>query len=265
MRLPSEARIRAPEFPPGTAWLNTASPPRMRELRGDRIALVEFFDVGRVNSHRTLPYLCAWHDRYGEQGLQVIGVHCPGYSFGIDRELVEAGVARMGIPYPVALDSAFEIWRAYGNKGWPGRYLFGGDGLLRWAQYGEGDYAACELAIQDELAALDPAFTPPAPLDPVRPEDAEGVLLSPQTADIALPGASDRLELEGDWSPGEDYLEAASAGATARVRSFSAGGAYAVTAGTGVAAPGVHRTDGSVQAPAAGFRLYGFQFTPQAQ
>ena len=38
--------------------------------------------------------------------------------------------------------------------------------------------------------------------------DEEGALLAPQTADIALPSDRDRLELEGDWVDGQDWIEA---------------------------------------------------------
>jgi hypothetical protein len=261
MRVPDDARIRAPEFPPATAWLN-GGPLRMRELEGSRATLVEFFDLARVNSHRTLPYLRAWDDRYRDRGLQVVGVHAPGYSFSADPGLVAHVIERLEIAYPVAIDSAFEIWRAYGNRGWPGRYLFDPAGMLRWVQYGEGEYVGCERAIQDALTGLDPGFAPPPPLAPVRPEDAEGALLAPQTADVALPRDRERLALDGDWSEGEDYLEAGAAGARARVRSYSAGEAHAVVAGTGVAEPGIRICDGEVEAPGPGFRLYGFQFTP---
>jgi hypothetical protein len=261
VRPPEGADIRAPEFPPRADWLNVAML-RMAKLVGRQATLIEFFDIARVNSHRTLPYLREWHARYGERGLRVVGVHSPGYSFGVDRELVEGAVAEMGIEYAVLLDPGFELWREYANKGWPARYLFDVDGVLRYVHYGEGDYLDCERAIQEALLEIDGALELPEPLAPLRPEDADGVLLEPQTADIALPGDRDRLELDGDWSEGEDYLESGAPGARARVRSFAAGGAYAVVAGAGVERPGVHAGDGSVEAPAAGFRLYGFQFTP---
>jgi hypothetical protein len=260
VRPPAAAEIRAPEFPAHLEWLNVAML-RMSKLVGRNAALIEFIDFARVNSHRTLPYLKAWHERYHESGLRVIGVHCPGYSFGVDPELVRRWVEAEEIEFAVALDPGFEIWREYGNQGWPGRYLFDGSGLLRWVHYGEGDYQGSELAIQEALRDLDPEFVAPEPLMPVRPEDAEGVLLEPQTADIAVPRDLARLELDGRWSEGEDFVEALDAGARARVRSFSAGAAYAVLAGEGVE-PGIHESDGEVVAAAPGFRLYGFQFTP---
>lgn len=260
VRPPAEASIRAPEFPPQSDWLN-GPPLRMTKLIGRGATLVEFFDVARINSHRTLPYLLGWHARYADAGLRVVGIHCPGYSLGVERAVVEPEVERMGIEYPVLLDPGFYAWRAYGNQGWPGRYLFGVDGILRWMHYGEGEYAAAERAIQEALLEIDPGLDLPEPLEPVRPEDADGVLLTPQTADVALPGGRERLDLTGDWTAGEDYLEATATGAQARVRSFTAGAAYAVLGGA-IERSGLHETDGTVTAEAPGLRLYGFQFTP---
>lgn len=242
-------------------WLNVAFL-RMAKLVGREATLIEFFDVARINSHRTLPYLREWHSRYSGHGLRVIGVHCPGYSFGIDRDLVERAVERLGIEYAVLLDPGFEVWREYDNKGWPGRYLFDVDGRLRYIHYGEGDYLDCERAIQEAVVAIDPSFEAPEPMAPVRPEDAEGVRLTAQTADISLPADRDRLELGGDWNEGEDYLEASAPGTSATVRSFNAGAAYAVVAGAGADEPGLRESDGTVEASTAGFRLHGFQFTP---
>jgi hypothetical protein len=243
-------------------WVNVAFL-RMIKLVRHEATLIEFFDVARVNSHRTLPYLREWHARYGDKGLRVIGVHCPGYSFGVEREVVERAIEEMGIEYAVLLDPGFEVWREYANKGWPGRYLFDVEGKLRSIHYGEGDYLDCERAIQEVLREIDGSLELPEPMAPVRPEDDEGVLLEAQTADIALPSGRDRLELTGEWTAGEDYLEAASAGATARPASYSAGAAYAVLAGAGVERPGLHEGDGEVVADQAGLRLFGYQFTPK--
>ena len=239
-------------------WLNVAFL-RMDKLIGQAV-LIEFWDFARVNSLRTLPYLTAWHDRYRELGLRVIGVHSPGYSFGRDRETVARAVERLDVPFAVVLDSDFEVWRLYGNKGWPGRYLFDRRGLLRFIHYGEGEYLETESAIQDALRELDPDARLPAPLDPVRPEDAPGVLLEPQTADIALPADRERLELVRDWEDGEDWIAAADAGAAAGF-SYSAGAAYAVLSEGGTE-PGLYEVEGRVEAESPGLRLHGVQFTP---
>src|SRR5205823_5701556 len=107
----------------------------------------------------------------------------------------------------------------YGNKGWPGRYLFDREGVLRLFHYGEGEYEETELAVQELLRELDPDLSFPEPLEPIRPEDAPGVTMPAQTADIVLPADRERLDLVRDWTEGEDYIEARDAGAAATVRS----------------------------------------------
>ena len=111
--------------------------------------LVEFWDFCRPNSLRTLPYLKAWHERYESAGLRTIGVHCPGFEPSREEQAVRAAVARLGISYPVLIDSALEVWQDYGNQGWPARYLFDGRARLFDYHHGEGAYAETELAIQE--------------------------------------------------------------------------------------------------------------------
>ncbi|TMK66664.1 MAG: redoxin domain-containing protein [Actinobacteria bacterium] len=259
MRPPEGLELPAPEFPAGLDWLGVPFL-RMDRLMGRHAVLVEFWDFARVNSLRTLPYLRAWHDRYGEAGLQVIGVHSPGYSFGRDPELVARAVERLGVPFPVALDPDFAAWRLYDNRGWPARYLFDRRGVLTHFHLGEGEYQATELAVQDALREIEPELALPDPLEPLRPEDAPGVELEPQTADVVLPAERERLELVRDWVDGEDWIEAADAGASAQAR-FRAGGAWAVLSGAG-REPGLYETDGTVVADEAGLRLHAFQFEP---
>ena len=258
MRPPADARIHAPEFPPDLEWLG-APFVQMDRLLGEHAVLVEFWDFARVNSLRTLPYLKGWHVRYSDRGLCTIGVHSPGYSFGRDAGVVARAVDALEIPWPVALDPDFEVWRLYGNKGWPGRYLFDRRGMLRDLHYGEGEYEAAELTIQELLAEIDAeAPPPPEPLHPLRAEDAPGAMLAPQTADVTLPADRGRVELVRDWVDGEDYIEAADAGAAASVE-FQGGAAWAVLSGP--LEPGLYESDGTVVAEDPGLRLHGFQFS----
>jgi hypothetical protein len=261
VRVAASEQIVAPEFPRGLEWVNVAFL-RMDKLIGRSAVLVEFWDFARINSLRTLAYLKAWHERYADAGLRVILVQSPGYSFGRDAAVARAAIERLEIPMPVALDTDFVVWREYGNRGWPGRYLFDRRGVLRFFHYGEGEYEGTERAVQEALLELDPGLSLPAPLEPLRPEDAPGVRLEPQTADIALPADRDRLDLVRDWSDGEDFVEARDAGAAASVRSFRAGGAWAVLSG-GELEPGLYEIpDGTVVAESPGVRLHGVQFTP---
>jgi hypothetical protein len=143
--------------------------------------LVEFWDFCRPNSLRTLPYLKAWHERYAEAGLRVIGVHCPGFEPSRDEQAVRDAVARLGIAYPVLIDSDFVLWQEYENEGWPARYLFDGHARLFEYHFGEGAYAETELAIQ-QLVGVERD-----PLEPLRPEDTPGAPLAAPTPD--QPGA----------------------------------------------------------------------------
>ena len=179
------------------SWVNVATL-RMDQQAG-RPVLIEFWDFCRANSLRTLPYLRAWHERYEPAGLRVIGVHSAGFEPSRDPEAVKAAVARLEIPYAVAIDSDHEVWREYDNLGWPARYLWNAEGRLFEYHYGEGGYADTELAIQELLGVTRD------PVEPVRPEDRPGARLRPQSRDV-----------EGQYSG-----------------PYEAGGVWAVLDGTG--------------------------------
>jgi hypothetical protein len=87
----ASGRIFAPPFPDGARWLNVATL-RMDKQIG-RPVLIEFFDVCRVPSLRTLPYLQEWDRRYPQ--LRVISIHTPGYEISASEELVAESVARL--------------------------------------------------------------------------------------------------------------------------------------------------------------------------
>src|SRR4051794_40518281 len=160
---PAVDTITAPPFPRELTWVNVA-PLRMDQQRG-RPVLIEFFDVCRVASMQTLPYVRAWHERYAERGLRVISVHAPGYPPSEDEDAVRAAVQRLGIEHPVCLDTGFELWRAYDNEGWPARYLFDGASMLFEFHYGPGAYADTERAIQELLEIDEDLLAPLRPLD----------------------------------------------------------------------------------------------------
>jgi thiol-disulfide isomerase/thioredoxin len=168
--------IVAPLFPTGLPWANVVGRQASIIQRGKPL-LIEFWDFCRPNSLRTLPYLQAWHERYADAGLRIVGVHSPGFEPARDEDAVRAAVARLGVEYPVLIDRELELWRDYENQGWPARYLFDGRARLFEYHYGEGAYAETELAIQ-ELLGVEREV-----LDPIRPEDAPDARLVPQTRD----------------------------------------------------------------------------------
>jgi hypothetical protein len=171
--------ISAPPFPRDVPWVNV-SMLRMDQQRG-KVVMVEFWDFCRVNSLRTLPYLRAWHSRYEDAGLRVIGVHTGAFPPSRDDALVRDAVARLEIPWAVAIDTQLQIWDLYGNEGWPARYLWDRELSLHSLHYGEGAYAETEREIQALLGVSGDVVAP------VRPEDEPDALLVAQTAD--QPGA----------------------------------------------------------------------------
>jgi hypothetical protein len=189
-------------------------------LVATRPALVHFFDIAQLNSVRTLPYLGAWHQRYSDDGLALIGIHSPRFPFSQDPGVVSVAAERLGIDWPVALDPEFAVWRLYEPHGWPALFLWGRGGALRWYHLGEGDYAGTEGAIREALSESNGDHDWPPPLEPLRPSDAPDAKVIPPTAEI-FPGGS----TEEPWSPGDD-------GPSLRVE-YEAGGAYVATDGEG--------------------------------
>jgi thiol-disulfide isomerase/thioredoxin len=185
--------IAAPLFPTKLSWVNTPSGAPVSIIQRDRPLLVEFWDFCRPNSIRTLPYLKAWHERYGEDGLRIVGVHSPGFDVSREEDAVREAVARLGVEYPVLIDPELELWREYENEGWPARYLFDGGARLFEYHFGEGGYEETERAIQELLGVER------EPLRPVRPEDAPGATLMMPTPQ--QPGAySGPYEAGGVWA-----------------------------------------------------------------
>jgi cytochrome c biogenesis protein CcdA/thiol-disulfide isomerase/thioredoxin len=150
---PDSARgIRAPEIRGIETWINTprGEPLTLAGLRG-RVVLVDFWTYSCINCLRTLPHLRAWDDAYRKAGLTIIGVHSPEFAFERVPDNVRSAVRRLGIRYPVALDTDFATWRAYSNQYWPAKYLVDREGRIRFHHFGEGAYADTESRIRQLL------------------------------------------------------------------------------------------------------------------
>jgi thiol-disulfide isomerase/thioredoxin len=139
-----------PSLGRANAWLNT-HPLSSAELRG-KVVLVDFWTYTCINWRRTLPYVRAWAEKYRDQGLVVIGVHTPEFSFEKDLVNVRRAVAGQQVDYPVAIDNDYAIWRAFDNEYWPALYFVDAQGHIRHHQFGEGEYERAERIIQQLLA-----------------------------------------------------------------------------------------------------------------
>jgi hypothetical protein len=54
-------------------------------------------------------------EAYRDDGLVVIGVHTPEFSFEHEVDRVRQPTKERGIDYPVAVDNNYEIWSAFDN------------------------------------------------------------------------------------------------------------------------------------------------------
>ena len=180
---PGRDDIAAPELPRRIAWIGER-PPSMARLTADGPALVHVFDFAQLNSVRTLAYVEEWDRRYRDAGLTVLGVQAPRFRFGAEPETVAAGLERLGVSFPTAIDSDRELWLAYGCEGWPSLFLWGRGGVLRWFHFGEGEYRATEEAIQAELREIDALRRLPAPMEPLRPTDEPGATVIVPTVEL---------------------------------------------------------------------------------
>jgi hypothetical protein len=216
---PDRDTIAAPDLPAAIEWIGDP-PESMPAATAAGPALVHFLDFAQLNSVRTLPYVSEWARRYGAHGLTTLGVQAPRFPFGADRGAVAAGLGRLGVEFPVAIDVERDLWRSYGCEGWPSLFLWKRGGALAWFHFGEGEYAATEAAIQAELREADALRDLPAQMEPLRATDAPGARVMPPTAEV-FPGGS----WERPWVAGED-------GETLDL-AYEAGGAYVTVAGRG--------------------------------
>ena len=142
-------RLHMPSLSGATGWLNS-EPLGPAELLG-RVVLVDFWTLTCINWLRTEPYIRAWSQAYRDDGLVVIGVHTPEFSFEHEIDRVQKATEDRGIDYPVAADNDYEVWSAFDNHYWPALYFVDRDGIIRDHHFDEGRYENSERVIQQLL------------------------------------------------------------------------------------------------------------------
>jgi thiol-disulfide isomerase/thioredoxin len=200
-----------PSLGGATGWLNS-EPLGPAELRG-HVVLVNFWTLTCINWLRQEPYVRAWAQTYRDDGLIVIGVHTPEFSFEHEVDRVRQATEERRIGYPVALDNDYAVWQAFGNHYWPALYFVDEDGVIRDQHFGEERYEQSERAIQELLGVER------------EPVSVEGVgveaeadwddLRTPETylgyARGERPASREDLRLNqwvfaGDWNPGPENV-----------------------------------------------------------
>jgi thiol-disulfide isomerase/thioredoxin len=149
--------LHMPSLGGATTWLNSG-PLDPAELRG-HVVLVDFWTFTCINWLRTEPYVRAWSQAYRGDGLVVIGVHTPEFSFEHEIDRVRQATREREIDHPVAVDNDYEIWRAFDNHYWPALYFVDARGIIRDHHFGEGRYEQSERVIQ-RLLGVDRELVP---------------------------------------------------------------------------------------------------------
>jgi thiol-disulfide isomerase/thioredoxin len=180
-------------FDGATGWLNS-KPLTLADVQG-KVVLVDFWEYTCVNCLRTLPYLREWYKRYAGDGFVIVGVHTPEFTFSGDSKNVEAATKRLGVTWPVALDSNDAIWNRYGNNSWPHELLFAQNGHRVESVIGEGGYPETEAKIQALLKLMHPNLQLP-PVMALLPQDSydkPGAVCYPETAETYLGGQRSQI------------------------------------------------------------------------
>ncbi len=263
-------RLHMPPFAGATQWLNSESL-GPAELQG-HVALVNFWTLTCINWLRQEPHVRAWSQAYSDDGLVVIGVHTPEFSFEHEIDRIRRATKERGIDYPVAVDNHYDIWNAFDNHYWPALYFVDKEGIVRDHHFGEGRYEQSEQIIQQLLgvrrelvsveglgveAAADWEHlqTPETYLGYGRSErfaPADGATLEPRAYELPKRLQVNHWALAGDWTIGSENVVLDQAGGSIAFR-FRARDAHLVLS-AGARAPIPFRVllDGEAPGPSAG-------------
>lgn len=229
----------APQITGIQTWFNTPGdkPITLAQEKG-KVVLIDFWAYSCINCQRSVPHVVAWNKAYKADGLQIIGIHSPEYSFEKVVGNVKAGAKALGITYPVAIDNNLSTWTNYRNRYWPAHYLIDAKGTVRNVQFGEGNYSSTEDLIRQLLKQANPgvvlpprtevANTTPA-LGSTTPESYLGTTkqvnfggsqaYSTKTTQFRYPAklAGNEFALDGAWSLQTQYATPATASARIRL------------------------------------------------
>jgi thiol-disulfide isomerase/thioredoxin len=223
-----------PSLGGATGWLNS-EPLGPGELHGS-VVLVDFWTLTCINWLRTEPYVRAWSRAYRDDGLVVIGVHTPEFSFEHEIDLVRRATMERAIDYPVALDNDYAVWSAFDNHYWPALYFVDAEGIIRDEHFGEGRYEQSELLIQGllgverELVSVE-ALGVEAQADWDQLRTPETYLGSARSERLASPDdlRLNHWALGGEWTVGRESVALEQAGGSIAYR-FHARDAHLVLA-----------------------------------
>jgi len=165
------ARVPAPPFGEGKAWLNVSRPLASKQDLVGKLVLLDFWTSCCINCLHVLPDLAWLEERFRGEPFAVVGVHTSKFANERDLERVRDAVLRENVAHAVVLDGDFDIWKRFGVRAWPTLVLVGPDGHVLAQLSGEGQRAVLDALVEAALEhyhALPGAFE--ASALPLRPE-----------------------------------------------------------------------------------------------
>lgn len=146
---PFPRRIKAPELSGGEAWINTAGPIDIKDLKG-KFVLLDFWTYCCINCMHILPELKKLEHAFPNE-LVVIGVHSAKFDTEQDSQNITDAVQRYEIEHPVINDSRHEVWNNFSVESWPSLRVIDPEGNLVGGHSGE-------IAFEDLKAYFDNAI-----------------------------------------------------------------------------------------------------------
>ncbi len=109
------------------SWANTDGPMNWEDFKG-KVVLIDFWGQWCGPCRAAIPHLKELHEKYGEDGLVVLGIHTKntfeeGKTYVVEEE----------IKYPIAFDETGEVIPTFVVNSYPDYYFIDHKGILRFA------------------------------------------------------------------------------------------------------------------------------------
>jgi len=140
---------KAREIRKSDIWIN-GGPFNLKSLRG-KVVIIDFWAFDCEPCIEAMPHVNNLHDKYGREGVIVIGVHTPRAEYERDVTKLRDAITRMGIHFPVVVDDKQKIFRDYLCDLWPSQFVIDRNGIVRYSHGGVGRYSDMEEVIQQLL------------------------------------------------------------------------------------------------------------------
>lgn len=125
------------------------------EYKG-KVLVLDFYATWCNPCRKSVPHLIGLHEKYKDQGLQVIGLNVGGPG---DEEKVPGFAKELGIQYPLAIpDEELVMFLLSDHDGIPQTFIFDRNGLLvdRLIGFGESSGAQIDSAVELALKTTTP-------------------------------------------------------------------------------------------------------------